>query len=62
MLGRTDVFGPALARLAGASGWEATFVFRLGYARREALRSPRRPLGDVLQQPTGAGNAPHGSS
>jgi nitroreductase len=53
MLGRTDVFGPALARLAGASGWEATFVFRLGYARREALRSPRRPLEDVLQQPAG---------
>jgi nitroreductase len=53
MLGRTDVFGPALARLAAANGWEATFVFRLGYARREALRSPRRPLGDVLQQSAG---------
>jgi nitroreductase len=51
MLGRTDVFGPALARLAAASGWEATFVFRLGYPKREALRSPRRRLEDVLQQP-----------
>jgi nitroreductase len=53
MLGRTDVFGPALARLASANGWEATFVFRLGYPKREALRSPRRPLEDVVQQPDG---------
>lgn len=53
MLGRADVFGPALARLAAANGWEATFVFRLGYAGRTALRSPRRPLEDVLQQPAG---------
>jgi nitroreductase len=54
MLGRTDVFGPALARLAAANGWEPTFVFRLGYPKREALRSPRRPLDDVLQPPAGS--------
>jgi hypothetical protein len=44
MLGRQDEFGPALARVARADDWEPTFVFRLGYAVREAPRSPRRPL------------------
>jgi nitroreductase len=44
MLSRQDEFGPALARLTRADGWEPTFVFRLGYAVREAPRSPRRPL------------------
>jgi nitroreductase len=48
MLGRKDHFGPALAKLADMPGWEATFVFRLGYAEREALPSPRRPLSDVM--------------
>ena len=49
MLGRSDEFGSALAKLARTEGWEATFVFRLGYAVREALRSPRRPLADVTR-------------
>ena len=49
MLERPDEFGRTLAKLAGATGWEPTFVFRLGYAKREALRSPRRPLEDVVQ-------------
>jgi nitroreductase len=48
MLARQDEFGPALARLAHADGWEPTFVFRLGYGQREAPRSPRRPLVDVV--------------
>lgn len=48
MLGRKDHFGPALAKLANMPGWEATFVFRLGYAERDALPSPRRPLNDVI--------------
>jgi hypothetical protein len=58
MLGRQDEFGSALARLASASGWEPTFVFRLGYAAREAPRSPRRPLADVLTtgSPGGVGH------
>jgi nitroreductase len=47
MLGKNDEFGPALARLAHADGWEPTFVFRLGYAEREAPRSPRRPMVEV---------------
>lgn len=48
MLGRADAFAPALAKLAKAPRWEATFVFRLGYAEREAPLSPRRPLRDVI--------------
>ena len=48
MLGRQAEFGPSLAKLAGANDWEPTFVFRLGYAVREAPRSPRRPLADVV--------------
>ncbi len=47
-LGRNDTFGPALARMALAPDWQATFVFRLGYAERPALPSPRRPLNDVV--------------
>jgi nitroreductase len=44
MLGRQNEYGPTLAKLARAGGWEPTFIFRLGYAVREAPRSPRRPL------------------
>jgi nitroreductase len=51
MLGKPDEFGPPLAKLARASGWEPTFVFRLGYAEREAPCSPRRPLADALTGP-----------
>ena len=49
MLGKQDEFGSALAKLAHADGWEPTFVFRLGYAEREAPRSPRRPLASVVK-------------
>jgi nitroreductase len=48
MLGRNDEFARALSRFAHAPDWEATFVFRLGYAERPALPSPRRPLNDVV--------------
>jgi hypothetical protein len=50
MLGRADEFGPALTALAPTAGWQPTFVFRLGYASREAPRSPRRPLRDVVRE------------
>lgn len=50
MLGRQDDFGPTLVELARTSGGEPTFVFRLGYAEREAPRSPRRPLADVVRR------------
>jgi hypothetical protein len=46
--GRSDEFGRALSRFAHAPDWEATFVFRLGYAETPALPSPRRPLSAVL--------------
>ena len=51
MLGRADEFGPEIARLAQAPGWEPTFVFRLGAAERAAGPSPRRALEDVLAHP-----------
>jgi hypothetical protein len=47
MLGRPDEFNSGLTKLAGTDGWEPTFAFRLGHARRKAPRSPRRPLEDV---------------
>jgi nitroreductase len=48
MLARPDEFGPALVTLARATGWEPTFVFRLGYPTRHVPHSPRRPLEDVV--------------
>ena len=50
MLGRPDSFQQALVNLAKAPGWQPTFVFRLGYAQKPALPSPRRPLADVLRE------------
>ena len=49
MLGRNDDFRPALGTVACTEGWEPTFVFRLGYARRHAAPSPRRLLSDVVK-------------
>lgn len=49
MLGRNDTYEKALVQFAGAPGWEPTFVFRMGYAERPALPSPRRPLNDVIR-------------
>jgi nitroreductase len=48
MLGRSDEFHPALAKLASADGWEPTFVFRLGYATRSTPHSPRRSLSEMI--------------
>ena len=45
-----DGFSPALATMARKAGLEPTFVFRLGYARRDAPCSPRRPLSDVVKE------------
>jgi nitroreductase len=47
-LGRNDAFAHTLKRFAHSHDWEATFCFRLGYAEREALPSPRRRLSDVM--------------
>ena len=48
-LGRGDDFARALAKFSEEPGWEATFVFRLGVAEREAPPSPRRPLEAALR-------------
>ena len=50
MLARPDTFQKALVDLALASGFEPTFAFRLGYAEKPALPSPRRPLNDVIKR------------
>ncbi len=47
-LGRDDSFANGLQGLSHAVAWEATFTFRLGYAKEPALPSPRRPLHEVL--------------
>jgi nitroreductase len=47
-LGRGDEYAKALIRLAQAPGWDATFCFRMGYAKTPAPASPRRPLRAVL--------------
>jgi hypothetical protein len=48
-LGRGDDFARALAEFSDEPGREATFVFRLGVAEREAPPSPRRPLEAVVR-------------
>jgi hypothetical protein len=49
-LGRRDEFAPELAKFADVSGWEPTFLFRLGWPENWAPPSPRRPLGAVLTE------------
>jgi nitroreductase len=46
--GRDDHFASGLQSLARATAWEATFTFRLGYAKEPAQPSPRRPLHEVM--------------
>ena len=48
IIGRPDTFMAGLTRLAEATPWEPTFVFRLGFAERVAGPSPRRSLDQVL--------------
>ena len=49
MRGRADTYKNALASMARLSGYEATFVFRLGTAETPAVASPRRPLDAVMK-------------
>jgi nitroreductase len=49
MLGKAGGFGLPLAKFAGATGWEPTFIFRLGVAERATVPSPRRALEQVLR-------------
>ena len=48
-LGIAPRFERVLDDLAGNPGWHALMPFRLGYATRPALRSPRRRAEEVLQ-------------
>ncbi|HEV2650346.1 MAG TPA: hypothetical protein VGU69_03730 [Rhizomicrobium sp.] len=48
-LGRADTYQRDLVTLANAQGWQPTFVFRLGFAEKPAVLSPRRPLEDVMK-------------
>jgi hypothetical protein len=41
-------FGQSLAGLLNQPGWSGIFTFRLGYAARPGLPSPRRDLSQVL--------------
>jgi len=47
-LGHGDEYAKALSGIARAPDWQATFTFRLGYAQRPAVPSPRRPLHAVM--------------
>lgn len=38
----------ALAELTGDAAWQPTFMFRMGYGRRPAEASPRKPVKDVV--------------
>jgi len=48
MRGRADEFGSGIVQLVSASGWEPTFIFRMGTAARVTGRSPRRALEEVV--------------
>lgn len=49
MVGVSEHFVPEIVKLVSSTGWEPTFLFRLGFAERPAGRSPRRPLEEVLR-------------
>jgi hypothetical protein len=47
-LGQASTYAKALAELQQDDSWQAVLPFRLGYASREALPSPRRAIASVL--------------
>jgi hypothetical protein len=47
-LGKAPTYAKALSDLQQDDGWQAVMPFHLGYARQEALPSPRRPMESVL--------------
>jgi hypothetical protein len=47
-LGAPPETANALARIVPGDDWRSTFVFRIGYARRQPSRSPRRAVRDVM--------------
>jgi hypothetical protein len=46
-LGRDPAYAKALEKFTGP-GWQATFMFRIGYPDRRGMRSPRRPVETVV--------------
>jgi hypothetical protein len=55
LLGRKNDYAREIAKIAapqgsGEMGDDVAFIFRLGYAEREAKPSPRRRFGDVLRR------------
>lgn len=50
VLGQQDFYKNALASLTDWKDWDPAFVFRLGFAEKAGVPSPRRPLGDVLRR------------
>ncbi|MDE2109871.1 MAG: hypothetical protein KGJ79_01930 [Alphaproteobacteria bacterium] len=50
VLGRKSGYAAELRKVAGVEDGDPAFVFRLGYAERPAVPSPRRPLEEVIRQ------------
>jgi hypothetical protein len=48
VLGIAPRFGKALHDLVGSSDWRPLMMFRAGYPTRDAERSPRRSVEDVV--------------
>jgi len=45
----TPHFGTALTTLVGDPAWQTLLAFRIGYSTHEGLRSPRRPVNEVVK-------------
>ena len=50
LLGRKNDYAREIRRIAGVTEGDPAFIFRLGYAERPALPSPRRRLEDVIKK------------
>lgn len=50
-LNQRDLASERLSELIGATDWQSTFSFRMGYSKQNAPASPRRPIQDCLMNP-----------
>jgi hypothetical protein len=50
VLGRKDDYAKEIRKIAGVADGDPAFIFRVGYAERTALPSPRRPLEAAIRQ------------
>jgi hypothetical protein len=48
-LGRKNDYAKEIRKIAGVKQGDPAFIFRLGYAERPAVASPRRQLQDVIK-------------